>query len=111
MVSRSAYAQLNYSPVLLAGTIAGLSLTYLAAPLIALFGHGLARGAAGLAWGAMALAFQPTLKFYRRAPFWGAALPLIAALYAAFTVESAVQFVRGRGGLWKGRVQARAHAA
>ena len=30
MISRSAYAQLRYSPVLLAGTIAGMALTYVA---------------------------------------------------------------------------------
>ena len=30
MVSRTAYAQLRYSPLLLAGTVFGLALTYLA---------------------------------------------------------------------------------
>ena len=54
----------------------------------------------------MALAFQPTLRFYRRSPVWGLALPLIALVYVAFTVESAYQHARGRGGLWKGRAQA-----
>ena len=38
MVSRSAYDQLRYSPLLLAGTVAGMALTYLAPPLFALFG-------------------------------------------------------------------------
>jgi len=33
MVSRSAYAQLGYSPWLLAGTVAGMALVYLAAPV------------------------------------------------------------------------------
>ena len=37
MISRSAYAQLNYSPLLLAATLAGMVLTYLAAPLVAIF--------------------------------------------------------------------------
>jgi hypothetical protein len=36
MVARSAYAQLNYSPLTLAGTVAGLALTYLVPPLMAL---------------------------------------------------------------------------
>jgi hypothetical protein len=39
------------------------------------------------------------------------ALPLIAALYAAFTLQSAIDVWRGRGGMWKGRSQARAEAA
>ena len=45
MVSRSAYAQLDYSPLLLAGTLLGLVLVYLAPVLTALFGLG--RCAAG----------------------------------------------------------------
>ena len=43
MVSRSAYAQLRYSPLMLAGTVAGMALTYLVPSLLALFGHRLAR--------------------------------------------------------------------
>ena len=39
MVARSAYAQLRYSPLLLAGTVVGMALTYLAPPLLALFGQ------------------------------------------------------------------------
>jgi hypothetical protein len=44
--------------------------------------------------------------FYRRSPFWGLAMPLIGVFYAAFTIDSAVQHWRGRGGMWKGRAQA-----
>jgi hypothetical protein len=33
-------------------------------------------------------------------------LPLIAALYMVYTLDSALQFSRGRGGMWKGRAQA-----
>ncbi len=108
MVSRSAYAQLNYSPWLLAGTLAGMALVYLAPPLLALFGAGPARWAGLVAWALMALSFQPTLRLYRRSPLWGAALPVIGALYSLFTVQSAVDVWRGRGGLWKGRAQAMA---
>ena len=34
------------------------------------------------------------------------ALPAIALCYMLFTLDSALQFARGKGGLWKGRVQA-----
>jgi len=54
----------------------------------------------------MALAFQPTLRFYRVSPWWGLALPVIATAYLFFTLDSAWQHWRGRGGMWKGRVQA-----
>ena len=108
MISRSAYAQLRYSPLLLAGTMLGLALVYAAPPLLALFGHGAARFAGIAAWALMAIAFQPMLAFYRRSPLWGVALPLIAAFYAGCTLLSAWQHMRGRGGMWKGRAQAAA---
>jgi hopene-associated glycosyltransferase HpnB len=106
MVARSAYAQLRYSPLLLAGTVAGMCLTYLAPVLLALFGHGLSRYFGVLTWAIMAVSFQPTLRLYRLSPLWGPFLPAIAFAYMAFTLDSAYQHARGVGGLWKGRVQA-----
>ncbi len=106
MISRSAYAQLDYSPWLLAGTVVGLALTFLAPPALALFTHDWPRLAGFAAWGMMSAAFQPMLRFYRRSPAWGAAVPAIAAVYGWYTLMSAVQHRRGQGGQWKGRVQA-----
>jgi len=110
MIARSAYAQLGYSPPLLAGTILGLAVVYLAPPLLAIFAHGFARFAGLGAWALMTIAFQPMLAFYRRSPLWGVALPAIAAFYAGCTLLSAWQHARGRGGMWKGRAQAAAGA-
>ncbi|WP_298691693.1 glycosyltransferase [uncultured Sphingomonas sp.] len=107
MISRSAYAQLDYAPLLLAGTLAGLALLYIVPPALALFGHGGAQLAGALAWLAMAICFQPMLRFYRRSPLWGVALPAIGVVYGAATALSAWQHGRGRGGMWKGRAQAR----
>lgn len=106
MISRSAYAQLNYSPLMLAGTVLGLALVYGVPPVVAIWGSGWARIAAGLAWALMAVAFQPMLAYYRRSPLWGIVLPGIAAFYAGCTVQSWWQYARGRGGMWKGRAQA-----
>jgi hopene-associated glycosyltransferase HpnB len=106
MVSRSAYAQLDYSPLQLAGVVAGMTATFLVAPLAALFAAGPAAVPGLIAWILMALAFQPMLRFYGRATLWGLALPLIAAAYLAFTLQSALLYWRGRGGQWKGRAQA-----
>ena len=83
MVARSAYAQLDYSPLLLAGTLLGLFLVYIAPVLGALFAMYYVQIAAYLAWAIMALMFQPILRFYRLSPLWGLALPLIGAFYAA----------------------------
>ena len=106
MVSRSAYAQLGYSASVLAGTLAAMALIYVAPPLIALFAEGPARWAGLAAWLVMALSIQPMLRFYRVSPIWGLALPAMGAAYTLFTVQSAFAVWRGRGGLWKGRVQA-----
>jgi len=106
MISRSAYAQLGYNPLLLAGTVAGMALVYLVPPALALLDEGTARWLGLAAWLLMALAFWPICRFYRQTPLWGLALPLIAAFYSGATVWSAWQHWRGRGGLWKGRAQA-----
>lgn len=106
MVARSAYAQLRFSPLLLAGTLVGMALIYVAPPALTIFAHGAPRWLGLLAWAGMAWSFQPTLRFYRLSPLWGWALPVIASIYLAFTVDSAWQHSKGRGGMWKGRAQA-----
>ena len=105
MVARSAYAQLGYSPLLLLGTVAGMALVFAAPPLLFLFAHGPAKTIGLVTWLVMALAMRPMLRFYRLWGAWGAALPLAGGLYGAFTLWSAVQSWRGRGGQWKGRAQ------
>jgi hopene-associated glycosyltransferase HpnB len=109
MISRSAYAQLGYSPWMLAGTMLGLLLMFVAPPALALFGHGGAQLCGALAWLAMAICAQPMLRFYRQSPLWGLAMPAVGMVYAAATLLSAWQHWQGRGGMWKGRAQARMH--
>ncbi len=104
MISRSAYAQLRYSPWLLAGTALAIAVACLAPPLVVACASGMARWLAAAAWVLMALALQPTLAFYGISRGWGLSLPAIAAFYLAFTLDSAYQHWRGRGGMWKGRV-------
>jgi hopene-associated glycosyltransferase HpnB len=105
MVSRSAYAQLDYSPIKLIGVVLGMGLVYMA-PLAALFFGGTPAVLGLVTYLLMAFSFQPMLRFYRVSPLWGLALPAIGAAYTVFTVQSAVQMWRGKGGLWKGRAQA-----
>jgi len=106
MVSRTAYAQLGYSPLVLAGTLLGLVMVYLAPVMTALFAWGISQMAGWIAWIIMAVMFQPILRFYRLSPLWGVALPVIGAVYASFTLQSALQHWSGKGGMWKGRPQA-----
>ena len=112
MVARSAYDQLGYSPLLLAGTVAGMTLAYLMPPVLAVWGTGLAHWVGGLTWALMTVAYYPIVRFYKLTPLWALALPAIACFYMLFTLDSALQHWRGRGGLWKGRAQgARAEAS
>ena len=114
MVARSAYTQLNYSPALLAATLAGLLFLYLLPPAGAITGLAvlLAGGsgpaafaaAAGLAgWALMSLSYLPMLRLYRLSPLRAPGLPLIALLYAAMTADSARRHHTGRGAQWRGR--------
>ncbi|MEM8935816.1 MAG: glycosyltransferase, partial [Pseudomonadota bacterium] len=107
MVARTAYAQLRYSPVLLAGTVLGMALIYLAPVVLmvsALVGGNIIAFVAALAAsGLMAKTYLPTLKLYDRDLWEAALLPIAATLYTAMTISSALRHWRGRGGTWKGR--------
>lgn len=110
MVARTAFTQLNYSPLLLLGTILGMGLIYGIPPIMAILG-GLTGtwpvAIAGLAgWLLMAGAYLPTLRLYRCSPLLAFGLPAIALLYTLMTLDSALRHWRGQGGAWKGRVYA-----
>jgi len=106
MVSRSAYSQLRYSLLALIATTLGMAITFVVPPILGLFASGLPRYLGLLAWAAMSLSFVPTLRYYRLSPIWSLALPGIALLYMSYTLQSAYQHFRRRGGQWKGRVHA-----
>lgn len=102
MISRTAFTQLRHSWWRLAGTVAGLLITYLLPVAAALSGNlvGVA------AWILMCVLYLPILRFYQSAPFWAPVLPAVALFYIGATVHSAISYRLGSGGLWKGRVQA-----
>jgi len=106
MVVRSAYTELRHSPWRLAFVVAAMLIVFVAPPIVAVFATGLARTLGIVAWAAMAVAFVPTLVFYRRSLLFAPALPAIATAYLVMTLESALAHARGRGGEWKGRLHA-----
>ncbi|MFZ1992180.1 MAG: glycosyltransferase [Alphaproteobacteria bacterium] len=108
MVWRSAYAQLGYSPMALAGTVIGMLLVYCVPAASAIFAHGPAQITGTLTWFVMALTFVPISRFYGTSTMRGVLLPVIGLIYTGFTLVSAVNFWTGRGGMWKGRAQAMA---
>ena len=107
MVARSAFTQLGYSSLLLAGTLAGMALLYWGVPVLALAalltGQATALLSALGAWALMTLAFTPVLRLYRRPLPAAPLLPLAGFMYSLMTFASAVAYWRGRGGAWKGR--------
>ncbi|MFO1035387.1 MAG: glycosyltransferase [Geminicoccaceae bacterium] len=110
MVARTAYTQLRYSPLLLAGTVIGMILLYLVPPLALLAwlwtGSATAALAGLVAWLVMAFAYLPTVRLYGQPPAMALTLPAAALLYTGMTLDSARRHLQGRGGGWKGRVYA-----
>lgn len=105
MISRTAFAQLHHSALLLVLTVAGMALVYLAPPLLLLMHSPLAAICGLAAWILMMISYSPALRFYGRSVMWAPLLPLVALFYISATVDSAFSYWSGRGGLWKGRVQ------
>jgi hopene-associated glycosyltransferase HpnB len=106
LIARTAFTQLRYSALMLAGTLVGMFLTYIA-PVLLLFTHdSTARVLGFAAWLLMTVSFLPTVRFYRLSPAWAPLLPLTAVFYTYATWLSALRYWMGKGGLWKGRAQA-----
>lgn len=106
-VARTAFTQLKNSTLLLIGTIVAMTLMFLIPPGLFLYGafsgNLILAAPAGVLWLVMAGLFAPTLRLYRLSPVRGLALPFVALLYMAMTVDSAFRHWRGTGGRWKDR--------
>jgi hopene-associated glycosyltransferase HpnB len=106
MISRSAYAQLGYSPLQVTACVIGLLLLFVVPPVLLLGAWGLWPGVlGGVAWLLMSLLYLPMVRFYHLFPLWTVLLPVTALLYVWATVSSAWHHGRGRGGMWKGRIR------
>jgi hopene-associated glycosyltransferase HpnB len=106
LIARSAFTQLHHSLLLLLVCVVGLSLTFLAPPLLTIQSDAGMRGFGLAAWALMSLTYIPTLLYYRQPVWWAPLLPLVALFYVAATVDSARRHLLGKGGEWKGRLQA-----
>jgi hopene-associated glycosyltransferase HpnB len=103
MITRTAFTQLRYSGLVLAGTIIGLALVWLVAPYEILFGHGWRFIAGLVAYVLAVISYLPTLARYRQPKALALTLPLIALFYMAATLGSAWNYWRGTGAKWKSR--------
>ena len=106
-IARTAFDQLGYSFLLLLGTVIGMSIVYLSAPIALIFGilttNWQIVAVACMTLLLMAGAYLPTLRLYKRSPVWGLSLGAIAFLYTLMTIDSAIKYYQGQGGSWKGR--------
>lgn len=107
LIARSAFTQLGFSAAMLVVATAMMLATYVLPPALFCFAEGQARLLGIMAFVMMVFAYQPTLRYHRLSPLWALALPLIAIFYTAATIDSALRYWSGRGGQWKGRLQAR----
>jgi hopene-associated glycosyltransferase HpnB len=106
LIARTAFTQLNYSSLILIGTILGMLLTYVV-PLISTFALQPWVSRLGLVtWALMTLTYLTTVRFYQLSPLWAPLLPLAAVFYSYATWVSAFRYWTGKGGQWKGRNQA-----
>ena len=106
LIARSAFTQLGFSAAMLVVATLSMFATYVLPPMLILCADGAARLLAVVAWLMMLAAYQPTLRYHRMSPLWALALPLVSSFYTAATVDSALRYWSGRGGAWKGRLQA-----
>lgn len=108
MIARTAFTQLRYSTSWVVLSASGMIATYLAPPVIAISRHGELSGWFALAaWVVMTVSYLPMIRYYRLSPFWAFSLPVAAFVFMGATLDSCWRYWRGRGGEWKGRVQAR----
>jgi hopene-associated glycosyltransferase HpnB len=106
LIARTAFTQLNYSFLLLLGTLAGLIVTYLLAWILFFAYPGEAWLLVDTAIAIMTVTFLLTVQYYRLSSVWALTLPFAAIFYGYATFLSALRYWLGRGGQWKGRAQA-----
>ncbi|MEM7026991.1 MAG: glycosyltransferase [Pseudomonadota bacterium] len=102
MVTRTAYTQLFYSPLLLLIC----TLLMLAAFVMPLWGLWQPRDI--VIYAAVTLFIQiwcywPTIKYYNVKPYWVLSLPFAGIIYLIMTWHSAYQYYFCKGATWKGR--------
>jgi hopene-associated glycosyltransferase HpnB len=103
MVARTAFCQLRYSTMLLAGTTVGMLMVFCLPVAGLFFPVATAKVISAGALIAMILSYLPILKFYERSKWWALTLPVIATLYLAMTWSSVIRHWTGVGSSWKDR--------
>jgi hopene-associated glycosyltransferase HpnB len=82
LIARTAFTQLNYSALILLGTIAGMLVTYVAPVVFSFYTQPVAWRIGLAAWALMTVNYLPTVRFYGLSPLWAPLLPLAAIFYS-----------------------------
>ncbi len=106
LIARTAFTQLGYSGLVLAGTVSGMLLTYVVPVVLTFAVQPVVWRLSLAAWVLMTLTYLPTVRFYELSASWAPLLPVAALFYSYATWLSAWRYWRKRGGQWKGRFQA-----
>ncbi len=106
LIARTAFTQLGYSGLVLAGTVLGMLLTYVVPVVLTFAVQPVVWRLSLAAWVLMTLTYLPTVRFYELSASWAPLLPVDALFYSYATWLSAWRYWRKRGGQWKGRFQA-----
>jgi hopene-associated glycosyltransferase HpnB len=105
MIARTAFNKLKHSTLLLAASIVGMLLTFVAPLLLVSWNDRAIGWMAMAAWMLMFISYAPTLRLYRINVLAAVTLPFAALFYIYATVLSAWNYRLGKGGNWKGRNQ------
>ncbi len=122
MVRRTAFTELRYSWVRLAGTVVGVGLMFLLPPLLTVWGlirYLIGTGDAStmatygsgpflltsgmIAWLLTALVYRPAIRFFELPPARMWTLPCAGLMYGAMTIDSALRYATGRRIGWRDR--------
>ncbi len=102
LVTRTAYTQLRYSPILLLICMLIMSIAFII-PLIAILQDG-SMMLMGLAtFFIQIICYFPILKYYSMNPLYALSLSFIGILYMLFTLNSSYHYYFNKGALWKKR--------
>lgn len=100
MVARTAYSQLQFSPLILALCTVLMAISYLLPIALIVNNHWLG----WVIFTLMLISFIPTIKYYRLPLGWLVGLPVSGVLYLCMTWSSALRYYRGQRSQWKGRI-------
>ena len=108
MISRTAYTQLEYSPINLAKVVIAMFLLFIVPAFLLAFGvmSKFLLLLSILIVLCMSFLYAPMVQFYYLPLFWVLSLPFAAFIYMVATIDSARLYVKGKGGQWKDRFQA-----